>query len=548
MKIQYPFIKTLLYLGLVMLAPGTLIGSGVYDVRDFGAKGDGRTLDTVAIQSAIDKASEAGGGRVALPPGIYLSGSLHLKSHIEFFIDQGATLLGSASLSDYVRGKRCVAQSADGQEEPTGEDSRYALLLAHGQEDMTLSGEGTINGQGRALALDVLRRIQAGEIASRLKGDGYPNEEARPSLIDFCDCRKVKVTGVTLRDASCWTEIYANCEDLVVEGIHVHSAVYWNADGIDIVDCKRVRMSHCDIYSEDDALCLKSESGGGGCEDVDVSDCRVCSIVENAFKLGTSGKGGFRNIHASNLTVDNTRRSAIALESVDGGALENVLVENVHGTNTGNAIFLRLGHRNPHGAVGQLQDVIIRNVSVEISTNKTRVGAILLGWEPDSSSADTPEQSVCPSSIVGLPGYPVRNVRLENVTIIYPGVEVPDPHYLRPDKLNSVPELPAQYPEFWMFRKMPAWGFYVRHAEGIQFSNVNFILQKADLRPAMVFDDVSRVGAEQLTVSSTPHNPVLVMQDVQGASFTGLNLPATGRRAVKIQGNCGQIEGIQNSP
>ena len=530
-RFRYMLLMVFLLSGAVIILPTPTDGSDLqrlYDVKTFGAKGDGKTFDTIAIQSAIDKASKSGGGTVVLPPGIYLSGSLHLISHIKFVIEKDATLLGSATRSDYVRGER------------------YALLLADGQEDLTVSGDGTINGQGRALAKDVMRRVTTGEVTSPLKPSGSPNEEERPSIIEFRNCRHVKVTGITLRDASCWTQIYANCEDLVIEGMHVDSAVCENSDGIDIVDCKRVQMSHCDIKSEDDGICLKSETGGSGCDDVDISDCRVCSLVENGFKLGTSGKGGFRKIHAKNLTMDNTRRSAIALESVDGGVLEDVLVENVHGINVGDAIFLRLGHRNKHGAIGQLRNIVIQNVSVEVLPNKTRSMAILLGLEPDSKPSRAPDENVCPSSIVGLPGHPVQNVRLVNIEIIYPGGGVPKPHSVLLGKLDSVPELPAQYPEFWMFGELPAWGFYVRHAEGISFSNVRITLRKADFRPAVVIDDVLRLNAEHLVVSSAPHDPVLVLKDVRDSNFKHLDFPTSGREAIQIQGHSEKIEGLQS--
>ena len=530
-KFQYVLLMSIFLSGVVIILPAPVDASDmqrIYDVKAFGAKGDGKASDTIAIQSAIDKASISGGGTVVLTPGTYLSGSLHLKSHIEFVVEKGATLLGSATRSDYVRGER------------------YALLLADGQEDLSVSGAGTINGQGRALAMDVARRVTTGEVTSPLKPSGSPNEEERPSIIELRNCRHVKVTGITLRDASCWTQIYANCEDLVIDGMHVDSALCENSDGIDIVDCKRVQMSHCDIKSEDDGICLKSETGGSGCDGVEVSDCRVCSLVENGFKLGTSGKGGFRKIHAKNLTVDNTRRSAIALESVDGGVLEDVLVENVHGTNVGNAIFLRLGHRNKHGAVGQLRNIVIQNVSVEVLPIKTRSMAILLGLEPDSKPSKIPDQNVCPSSIIGLPGHPVQNVRLENIEIIYPGGGVPRSQSVLPGKLDSVPELPAQYPEFWMFGELPAWGFYVRHAEGISFSNVHITLRKADFRPAVVIDDVLRLNVEHLVVSSAPHDPVLVLKDVREAAFKRLDIPTSGREAVQIQGHFEKIEGLKS--
>jgi hypothetical protein len=236
-------------------------------------------------------------------------------------------------------------------------------------------------------------------------------------------------------------------------------------------------------------------------------------------------------------------------------------VENVRATNTGNAIFLRLGHRNKTDTYSQLQNVVIRNVSVEVETNKPHgfeyqemnLPPLELSASPSASASPKPVKASdtkasirdnCPSSIVGLPGHPVRNVRLENVTIIYPGPAVPDVHYISSDKLNSVPEVPAQYPDFWMFGKMPAWGFYVRHAEGIEFSNVCIMLRQPDFRPAVVFDDVSRMNVDQLAVTSAPHDPVVVLQDVRDADFKRLSFPETGSEAIKIQGKCEKIEGI----
>ncbi len=538
---------TSLLLGFVALVPSLIFGSeqqGDYDVMAFGAKGDGKTLDTAAIQSAIDKATQAGGGRVTLPPGAYLSGSLHLKSHVELHLEQGATLLGSTSRSDYGTAYYDKVK-------------RYALLLADGQEDVAISGQGTIDGQGRTLALNILQQIKSGVITTRQRLENNPNEEERPSLILFVGCRKVKLTDITLLASSCWTEIYYNCQDLVFEGIHVHSFVFWNNDGIDLVDCKHAQVSHCDFYSEDDGICLKSEKGGIGCDDIEINDCRVCSVMCNAFKLGTASAVGFHNIHANNITVDNSRRSAIDLDCVDGGVLDDVLIENVHGTNTGNAIFLRLGHRDINGDIGKLQDITIRNVSVEIAPYKPHNDPQDLDLPPINSTTNTsihasikrakaPHQDVCSSSIVGLPGHPVQNVNLENIRITYPGAESNQRHGLTIDKLSSIPELPAQYPEFWMFGNLPAWGFYLRHAEGINFSNVCIVLQNSDYRPAFVMDDVKNVNADKLVINSAPYQPLFVLQDVQDASFDNMSLPIPGSEAIKTQGNCLKINVSQS--
>ena len=437
----------------------------LFNVRTFGARADGKAMDTASIQSALDAANRAGGGVVVLPPGTYLSGSLRLKSRVELRIEAGATLLGSTSRSDYQR------------------DRWYALLLADGQQDITLSGSGTIDGQGRALAADVVRRLERGELGQQTRPD-RPDEPERPLLLEFRNCRRVKVSGVTLRNPSCWTENYIRCEDLVIEGITVKATAYWNNDGIDISDCRNVRISKCDINCADDGICLKSGPGGKGCYDVDISDCRIRSSA-SALKFGTASHNGFRKIRARNLTVYDTYRSAIALESVDGGVLEDVVVENVRATNTGNALFLRLGHRNTKAPIGRLQNVIIRDVKVQVPAGKPDAGYEIEGPPAKAS------HNVFPSSIVGLPEHPVSGVLLEDIEISYPGGADRLRASVPLTALANVAECPTNYPEFSMFGELPAWGFYARHAEGIRFHNVRVWLRQPDFRPAMVFHDVS---------------------------------------------------------
>lgn len=389
----------------------------VFSVKAFGARADGKTLDTAVIQSAIDAANQAGGGVVLFPPGTYLSGSLHLKSHVELRLKTNATLLGSTSLANYQKGRW------------------YALLLADGQKDIGICGAGTINGQGLHLARDVMRRAVAGEfgpespeLQRRREHDlqlsdaefgpqtrkDRPIENERPLLLEFRDCLNVKISGVTLRNSSCWTENYIGCRGLVIEGIRVDSTAYWNNDGMDITDCRDVKIRNCAVNSADDGICLKSERGGKGCWDVDISDCRIRSSA-NAFKLGTASCGGFHNIRATNLTIYNTYRSAIALESVDGGVLDDVVVEHVRATNTGNAIFLRLGRRDINGPMSRLEHVVIRDVKVEVPAGKPDAGYNIAG--PPVRAP----HNVFPASIVGLPDHPVRNVLLEDIEISYPG-------------------------------------------------------------------------------------------------------------------------------
>jgi polygalacturonase len=473
----------------------------IFNVKQFGASGDGKTSDTQAIQSAIDAANQAGGGTVSFPAGIFMSASLVLRSHVELRLEAGATLLGSEWLSDYPSDRRL-----------------QAFLVADGQEDVAISGSGTIDGQGRQLVQDIIRRILSGEIIDPLipMHLNWPGHRVR--MIVFRKCRNVHVSGVTMKDSSSWVQDYIQCDGLVIKGIHVNSTAYRNNDGIDITDCTKVRVTDCDVNASDDGICLKSENGGRGCDDVEISRCRIRSSA-SALKLGTASYGGFRNIYAHDLVVYDTFRSAVALECVDGGVLKNIRIEDISATNTGNAIFLKLGHRNSDAPIGTLSDVTIRNVKVEVPA-----GAPDAGYEFSGPPPKEPH-NVYPSSITGLPGHPVSNVVLENIEIIYAGGGVPERAQVRWNALDQVPEQDGKYPEFSMFGELPAWGFYVRHAEGIEFRNCRITLKQADYRPAMVFDDVRGLRLAKVNLGPLSGKPVMVLNDVNEAVFAGVKYP-----------------------
>jgi len=477
-----------------------------FDVRKYGALGDGKNLDTQAIQSAIDAAAQAGGGVVRLAPGTYLAGSLQLKSHIDLRLETGATLLGSTSLSDY-----------------TSRRDGYALLLADGQADIAISGGGTIDGQGRELAQDVVRRVMSGEIKDPMHSN-RPKENWRPKLIMIGNCRHVKVSDVTLKNSSCWVQNYSECYDLVIKGIHVESTAYWNNDGIDITDCRHVQVSGCDVNAADDGICLKSEVGKCGCDNVEVWNCKIRSSA-SALKFGTASGGGFRNIHAHDLNIYNTFRSAVALECVDGGLLENVLVENIEAKNTGNAFFIRLGSRTPRNFCG-LNHVTIRNLRVEVPE-----GAPDAGYD----FAGPPERlphNIYPSSIVGIPGFLISDVLIENISVTSAGGGTPQHAQASFDK---VPENPDKYPECSMFGELPAWGFYVRHAEGIEFRNCRLTLQKPDYRPAMIFDDVRKLSIDGLEIGPISGEPVILLNNVSETSIKGIQYPKHTPEKSRIQ-------------
>ena len=449
-----------------------------FNVLDYGAVPDGRTLCTSGIQAAIDAAHLYGNGRVVFPAGSFLSGSLVIKSGVELHLLQDAVLLGSTNPDHYIKLNRWKA-----------------LLLSDGESDIMITGPGAIDGQGRQLALHIDSLFYAGKLDSTDYNfvEMRPMHYVRPQLIEFVNCKNIKVTNVTLRNAACWVQTYDLCENIILDHVQVDSDAYWNNDGIDIQDCKKVRITNCYINAADDGICLKSQSRDHFCDSIYIAHCTVRSSA-SAVKFGTVSHGGFKNVTIEHIKVFDTFRSALAIECVDGGTLENILIENVNAVNTGNAIFIRLGDRSKTRDPGFLRNVTLRNIRVEVAFERPDYAYEIRG------PALPFFHNTFPSSITGIPGHPVENLTLENIEIIYPGRGNNGLANMPVSRLTEVPEREALYPEFSMFGELPSWGFYVRHVEGLTMKNVKISIAAPDYRPAMIFDDVHLLQLKAIAV------------------------------------------------
>lgn len=464
--------KKRIVLILLVLVQSIPVFAKDYKASFFHIKSDGATMNTRSIQFAIDYIHKNGGGRLVFYVGRYLTGSIHLKSNVTIHLEEGAVLLGSTNPFDYDR------------------IGNTALIHARDVENVGITGKGMIDGQGRALANNSIAYANDGLIEDILKYD-RTRESIRPMVIYFVNCVNVTIRDLILQNSACWLQTYERCKNMVIDGITVNNVAFWNSDGIDIVDCDNVVITNNNIDAADDGICLKSHNEKFYCNNILIEN-NIVRTSANGIKLGTAGKGGFRNIKIINNTVYNTYRSAIALQSVDGGFLEDIVVDGLKSTNTGNVIFLRLGERIK-GKKSTMNRISIKNVVADVPFGKADAG-----YDYEGPVEDMP-RNISPIIIAGLPGQYINDVTFSNFEVSYPGGGNKFVAYVGLDQLDSITENADGYPEFSMFKEVPAWGIYVRHAKNINFANLHLKAEKKDYRLPIVMDDVQGAELKKIT-------------------------------------------------
>lgn len=285
------------------------------NVLEFGAKGDGKTLDTKAIQLAIEAVAQSGGGKVTLPGGkVFKSGSLFLHSHVQFHIQTGAVLLGSPNKADYVLIDRPLFYYQRLKNHPLG-FKRQHLLNVMDSKNVIIDGGGTIDGSGRSF----WKPFTDAELPMWIEAD----QDRVSNLVEVHRCSNLKIKDITLKNSPEWTLHIFDSEDVLVDGITIDNGLFGpNNDGIDITGSRRVRLSNCNITTCDDAICLKSSEKGGPCEDIAVNNCIVQTSCV-ALKIGSETYQDIRNVAISNCVVIQSSR-AIGIYSVHGGTIENI--------------------------------------------------------------------------------------------------------------------------------------------------------------------------------------------------------------------------------
>lgn len=484
--------------------------ASVFNPRNFGATGNGVTLDTPAINAAIDACAKAGGGLVYCSPGKYLCGTVELKSNVTLYLEAGAVILGSTDVMHY------TPKAGPG---PNDDAGQRHLIYARDVENVSIVGPGRIDGQGKSFWTATNRQpVQdSAQWTDARHLDWKPGARVSP-MVELVNCTNLRLESIELTGASGWTLRPINCNRVFIQGIVIRNpAIGPNTDGIDLTSCQNVVISDSLIDTGDDAICLKSENPYGGAPQISrniaVTNCVLTSST-NGFKIGTATQGGFENITFSNSTIvssdpDLASRmvAGIAIEMVDGGWIDGIVIEGIQIQDARAPIFIRRGNR-----------------SNKFPTEKARLRGVLI----DGIHATG---AVLTSSITGIPGREVEDVRLSNIHIdtVMPG----NKEWLHP----SVPEVPAAYPQSRMFGWMPASGLYCRHVRGLSLRDISFTAPEQEWRSTVIFEDVSQLTLSGFKTMPTSGNaPPIVLSGTRDVWISGAVAPANASALAKIEG------------
>ncbi len=458
---RFSFIAVILMLLLVNCTSYDI----TIDVKTYGAIGDGITVNTKIIQKAIDDCHAKGGGTVQIDDGTYVTGTLLLKDSVRLHITENTILLGSSNPLDYT--------SIDTFIDATGQERGNCLIGAKNAKNISISGKGTIDGNGTAFLSDNLKKTRKKLELTENQTKKFGTN--RPFLLRFVNSSQIKIKQIKLRQPAAWTCHFYQSNDIEIDQISIYSHAHRNNDGIDLDSSHDVIISDCTIDTGDDAICFKTTSPKPT-YNVQINNCRLKSDW-GTIKFGTESMGDMYDISIKNCSITDTKGGGIKILSVDGANIYNIEIDSIKMSKTDMPIFIRLGERlrtyrnaKPQ-QVGSIDAISIKNI--EATTRK-----------PSNSRINPPNGML----ITGTPNHSIGNISLENITIQLPGGG------LLADTDIEVPEAETKYPEFSFFGVLPAYGLYARHINELNLINTTFELIEKDAREALILEDVSTLN------------------------------------------------------
>lgn len=489
--------------------PGLLPGmaGNVFGVHDFGATGNGKTPDTAAINRAIEGAAAAGGGVVHLPAGTYLCYSLHLKSRVTLYLDQGATILAADTPREGTpNGYDAIEPNQWDAYQDFGHSHWHnSLIWGENLHDVAILGPGLIWGKGLSRG----HKADADRPIAECQGVGN-------KAIALKNCHNVTLRDFSVLAGGHFALLATGVDNLVIDNLHIDT----NRDGLDIDCCRNVRVTDCSVNSPwDDGICPKCSYALGELrptENVTITGCYVTgayqmgTLLDGSFqhfepafydnfwngvgriKCGTESNGGFRNITIANCIFEGCR--GLALETVDGAPLEDITVTGCTMRGIRNSpLYFRLGARmrGPKTLPSStFRRVLISNLSIDAPFN------------------------TMPSLINGIPGHAIEDIRFSDITITQRGGWSAELNGWNP------PEREFDYPEPYRYGPLPAFGFFLRHVRNAEFSHVEIATNSPDARAALWLDDVADSDFSHLALPASRKGPAFVLNQVSGFRLT----------------------------
>lgn len=453
----------------------------IYNVMNFGAVADGKTLCSKAVQKAVDVCSQEGGGIVLFGRGRYVLSTVFLRSNVTIEIPEGTEILGAESYYDYAQEEKV--------DYPIYQDSSHtyyhpSLFVGIDCENIKITGGGKID----------MRSVWDED---GVRGEAIKHRGAK--CIALKECKNVEISGLKIVNVTDLAVYFAGCENVDIYGIKMRVYI----DGISPDNSKNVRIHDCDVETGDDGIVFKSSYTLNRldiCKDIHVWDCKIKSRC-NAIKFGTETNGGFENILIENIEIKDTRITGISIESVDGAIVDGVTIRNVKMQNVNAPIFVHIGKRmrGPKGrAIGKIKNITLENITAagpyeeyeimpwnyfSYKAGDIKQNPKVFGIAESFDGTKETDDWQMTSNICGLKESPLENITLKNVHLrLDGGVQ---------DYNRAVPEETQDYPEVYVYgRILPAKGIYFRHIDGLTLDNVTVETYRKDIREDFVFDDV----------------------------------------------------------
>lgn len=443
----------------VCLSWAVTLQAGTFKISDYGAVNDGKTLNTRAVQQAIDTCTQSGGGTVRVDGGgVYVIGTIYLKSHVTLHVDNGTVLRGSPNFKDYATDTHKIMYKRE-------KHMDRCLIFARDARSIAIEGFGTIDGNGHPT---------------------HFSKSGRPMLLRFLNCSQMRLKDVRLINPAAWTSAWLYCHDIDVSGVTIISRVNGNGDGLDFDGCTDVRVSNCNFDNSDDCICLQASRPDKPCKNVVVTNCIFCTKW-GGMRIGLLSRGNIESVTVTNCIFRDIEDSGLKIQQCEGGTMRNMTFSNLVMENVPRPIFMTFCQQRacvdtPEGTFEPLERMHTMNFSNIVVDNS----------KGDKDSA---------FFLTGMPDHLIEDISIRDVQFVVAGGGTREDANKHDIKEYTLEVLKKHWPEFYLVGTLPAYGVYARHMDGLTLENISIKTLSEDARAPIVLRDVQNASIQNITTN-----------------------------------------------